>query len=658
MKSHLVSLLLLMLSLVCIGQDLENSLDNLSNPELLNENQTTFLTQLAENPIDINNATFEELQGTTLLSDAQINNLLVYRQNTGSIVSIYELQSIPGFDVSTIQYIAPFFSFQLLERSPYQSKTEQRILVNVETIQEKIRGIEDGSYAGDPYRINARYRLNYPGKLSMGLQADKDAGEKFSFQPKQKQYGFDFYSFHLALYKVGRVRNLILGDYSLQFGQGLTLGSGFSLGKGPEVIAGIKKSHLGNRPYTSISEYGYFRGISGILPINSMTKLTLFGSFKQLDGTINDSSTISTIITTGYHRSEQEIKKKYTINNMDLGLNLRTTPKPGKLSFGFSGIFTRFNKAVSPSNKLYNQYAFSGSNNIVASIDAEWNYKNMLAFGETGMSLSGGKAILLGTIWSLSDKIDFAIHYRNYQRNFHSLYSNSLAENTNIGNERGLYEGIKIRPTRNVTISAFMDLFRFPWLKYQVSAPSTGQEYLARIEHRTNKYSYWYIQYRNILKKSNNTTYTIPKIEETISQQVSLGITSASKKIIFTSKVVYQIKNGNNMYSKGIGLINDITLSGKLSSWSFRMAIFETDDYDTRIYSYERDLLYNFSIPAYYGEGIRVGINAKIKLLPKLDLRIKIARFQYLDRESISTGDQEILSSRKTDLKFQLGLRI
>lgn len=633
-------------------------MDNLSNPELLNENQTTYLTQLAENPIDLNRATAEELRNTTLLSETQIDNLLNYIKNTGPILSLYELQAVPGFEVSTIQYIAPFVRFKSTEGSLHQSKIQQRLFANLETIQEKSKGYEDGSYAGNPFRINARYRLTIPGKVSAGFQADKDAGERLYFQHKQRQYGFDFYSFHLAIAKAGKFRNLILGDYSLQFGQGLVLGSGFSLGKGPETIAGIKKGHFGNRPYTSISEFGYFRGVSGIIPISSKTNLTLFGSYKKLDGTVSDSSTISTINNTGYHRTLSEIENRHSINNLDVGFNLRTRPIPGKLAFGLSGIYTRFNKPVTPSDKLYNQYSFAGTTNFCTSIDVEWNYKNMLVFGETGISLSGGKALTAGAIWSLFDKIDLAIHYRNYQRNFHSLYSNSLAENTSPINEQGLYEGIKIRPVRNITISAFMDLFKFPWLKYQVSAPSTGQEYLARIEYRTSKYSYWYFQYRNINKKRNNTINNIPTVEQITFQQLSLGITSASDKIIFTSKVVYQIQNSKNNLSKGIGLINDFTLPGRITSWSLRMAIFETDDYDTRIYSYERDLLYNFSIPAYYGEGIRIGINAKIRLLPMLDLRVKIARFQYLDRNIISSGDQEILSSRKTDLKLQLGLRI
>ena len=45
-------------------------------------------------------------------------------------------------------------------------------------------------------------------------------------------------------------------------------------------------------------------------------------------------------------------------------------------------------------------------------------------------------------------------------------------------------------------------------------------------------------------------------------------------------------------------------LSGNLSA-----TVFETDDYDTRIYAYEPDLLYNFSLPAYYGKGYTLLLN-------------------------------------------------
>ena len=59
-----------------------------------------------------------------------------------------------------------------------------------------------------------------------------------------------------------------------------------------------------------------------------------------------------------------------------------------------------------------------------------------------------------------------------------------------------------------------------------------------------------------------------------------------------------------------------------VSIW-MRYCLFGTDNWDTRIYVYENDLLYNFSIPALYGEGSRSYIMVKASLGRRLELRAK-----------------------------------
>ncbi|WP_235972664.1 hypothetical protein [Pedobacter ghigonis] len=58
------------------------------------------------------------------------------------------------------------------------------------------------------------------------------------------------------------------GDYTLQFGQGLTLWSGFSFDKGPDVTS-VAKKDLGLRPYTSTNEYSFFRGAAATINLFS-----------------------------------------------------------------------------------------------------------------------------------------------------------------------------------------------------------------------------------------------------------------------------------------------------------------------------------------------------------------------------------------------------
>ena len=61
-----------------------------------------------DNPIDLNHTTSEELQELLLLNDIQINNLFNHIAKFGRLISVYELQSISGWDLQTIQNILPF----------------------------------------------------------------------------------------------------------------------------------------------------------------------------------------------------------------------------------------------------------------------------------------------------------------------------------------------------------------------------------------------------------------------------------------------------------------------------------------------------------------------------------------------------------------------
>jgi hypothetical protein len=70
--------------------------------------------------------------------------------------------------------------------------------------------------------------------------------------------------------------------------------------------------------------------------------------------------------------------------------------------------------------------------------------------------------------------------------------------------------------------------------------------------------------------------------------------------------------------------------------------LFNTDDWDSRIYTYENDLLYSFSIPSLAGRGSRSYIMLKYEIGEIAEIRVKYgftsyAEYSnsYLDREEI-----------------------
>jgi hypothetical protein len=85
-----------------------------------------------------------------------------------------------------------------------------------------------------------------------------------------------------------------------------------------------------------------------------------------------------------------------------------------------------------------------------------------------------------------------------------------------------------------------------------------------------------------------------------------------------------------------------------------RYALFDTDTYDSRIYEYESDMLYSFSIPAFYDKGSRVYLMAKVSSSGNMDFWIKYSCTQYANKETISSGLYEIKGNRKSEIKMQV----
>lgn len=221
------------------------------------------LTRLKKHPINLNKTTQEELNTLVFLSPLQISNFFVYLKENGNLLDVLELQSIDGFDVKTVQSLLPFVT--LNAATEYEKLTikniikfgESDLVIRFAQNLQKQKGFTDlpgNRYLGSPERFQTRYRYHYGTIVSAAITLDKDAGEKLIGKP------FDFYSGNIALFKLGRVKKLVVGDYTLQYGQGLTMWSGFAFGKGPDVTS-VAKKDLGLRPYTSANEYSFLRGV-------------------------------------------------------------------------------------------------------------------------------------------------------------------------------------------------------------------------------------------------------------------------------------------------------------------------------------------------------------------------------------------------------------
>jgi hypothetical protein len=628
------------------------------------------LFQFYANPLDLNSATREDLQALYILNDEQINQLFKYREQTGNLVSLYELQVIPGFDMITINKLLPFVeikqnaeSFQNLWARMWRDHNSY-LLVRTSRILQSKAG-DHGAYAGSPDNLYIRFRNSHSKDYSIGFTLEKDAGEKILWSPSTHRYISDFYSFHCALFNKGKFKAVSLGDYQLQFGQGLILSSGFSIGKGAETILTTRRSNVGIRPFTSSMETGFFRGGAATYKIKDF-ELSAFYSNKDIDGKINTDTLsdynefVSAFQSTGYHRTVSEIGAKHRINEQDVGGNISFNKSSKNFHMGASLIETHYSTALIKSPSVYNQYAFSGRDNLNVSADYSLLWKNFNFFGEGALSGNGGKALVSGLMASLSSKTEMSMLYRNYERNFQSFYGNAFGENTSNNNEKGIYWGIKIKPYRQWTLSAYYDRFVFPWLKYETYAPSKGYGYLVRLSYQPSKHVAVYAQMRSERKEKNqiNNTTNIDFLMPYVRSNYMINLDyKTTEKMVLRSRVQASSYRQSNATTYGYYLMEEISFDFHVFKISSRYAIFDTDDYDNRQYAYERDVLYAFSIPALSGRGTRFYLLSQIRISRNIDLWLRYARTKYSDRQVISSGLEQINGSVKSELKFEIRYR-
>lgn len=372
--------------------DLESFMERLfpvQDEDLDYESIYEVLLQLFLNPIDINRASAEVLASSYLLDPIQISSLIAYRTKYGPLISLYELQAVPGFDLKTIEQILPFLILGTGVSNQTQafwkrvaSEEQAYFMLRHRRTWETRKGFTPADtsttgkissrYLGDPNEFYLRFRIQHARDFSLGFTLDKDPGEQFTWDSKTARYGFNFFSFHFTKYYVGKWKTIALGDFQAQFGQGLVYGAGYSLGKGAETVPTVRRSSIGILPYTAALEFGFFRG-AGLTYQSGNWQSTLIASYAPRDGRASarldtlstEDLTINSFNQSGLHRTSSELSTKNQFRELSFGGNVQFSSTSGKLQAGSNYLYTRFDHAWIKEPTLYNQFDFAGQSNSV-----------------------------------------------------------------------------------------------------------------------------------------------------------------------------------------------------------------------------------------------------------------------------------------------------
>lgn len=644
-----------------------------------------------QQPANLND-TANLLSAFPFVSDLQRDRLKSYIAQYGWLASIEELYIINGFDSLTVELLRPLVMAQ--QASPHKSMSlsellahgHSNLILGASGTIEQARGYRDSIYEGDNLRLMWRYQFKSGDRLQLHISAEKDPGEALFARSQTK--GFDFYGYSLVANDIGRwlkgsnhdrniyIKRIAAGQYHLQFGQGLTLWSGF--GPRTTVNSSIARQAQGIRANGTFTEYGYLHGAALSVAMGRHCVATLFGSYVNRDATLprnadGAADTVQSLYNSGYHRTTTEIAKRNQLHESLLGSHMEY--RNSHLRIGLTGVVTLLDKTIVPATYVYNDNAFRGKNNFNAGIDFTYRLRRLLLFGEAALSANpflGGTSALLSPAALVGGEFIANHHHRlgcqlrYYSPTYHNLHANATGQNSTPQNETGAtlcYQGTL---PWGAAVAASADLFRFPHMKYLAYAPTHGQEYNLMLSHspRWVDNTSLTLRYRYKERGRNVTPSTQVDghylLEQTYRHQIMLDIEYKQQPWRLVSRVGYAHYHGDvTQADRGLLFYQDVQYSPQAIPLAIaaRLALFDINDYEARMYAAESNFMYQYSSTLYQNEGCRFYILLRYDLSPHWNIGFKYGITAYADRDTFGSAYEQIDANHRQQWRFQMRLK-
>jgi len=603
----------------------EQLIENLVPEPLTNYeefNTIEYLEELQRDPINLNTADMTILQKIPELDLNYAQLIIQYRDKYGHFFSINELFTIKGLPKYIINNIKPFITISdHIKHEVYTKPTHTSILnfarINLRSrFSFDLKDKDDLSYKNYPGSMLKLYNkltlLNEQGEAE--ILTEKDPGERSYY---------DFISFHLLLKNIGPLEKAVFGDYTFEFGQGLVLWGPFGFSKTTDAIFPIKRRENIIHPYNSTDENRFLRGIATSIKYDEL-QFSFFYSNHKLDASTDSiSGGISSLITSGYHRTSSELSHHNSLNEtvwgctgnysyndlLHLGILYYTIKfnKPLKGSVLYTPVGDRF-------NYFSTSYEYFFIPTIIFSGETAYDFKSIASLNT--IQISFNKNFL------------FVSSIRNYPRDFNSILGNSLAEQrSKVQNETGFYNGFKLL-TNFGTINFYYDQFKFPFGGYRFPISNAGEEFLFSYtntfkEDINIKINYKY-EDKDYLLNQDDQKSIVRRGRNDFRLILSWNFSKAVRLKSIVEYNVIRIKE-DNMTEKGvlinnsifINLINNLILTGGIS-------FFKTDSFFSSVYEYDYNIGGLVRGEVLYGDGAKINLFISYTLF-----KVLTTSFQY-----------------------------
>ena len=612
-----------------------------------------YIESIADYKIDINTLNVNELQSMPIFNAIQINDIIEYRRRYGDIVSLGELKAIPSLTPEFRRRIANYITVAD-KATPKRQYTVREMVtkgkhyistLNKMVLERQAGYIPDSTgnakYDGGRMKWCLKYRYKFKDRITWGVTAEKDAGESFGLG--NYKYGFDYYSMYLKIRQLGIIDQVILGDYTVRFGQGLMLGGGFSMGKSMNVTKYNNCSQI--REYGSVNDNRYYRGAAATMTAGDVS-LTAFASANLIDASC-EGAEFHSFKTDGYHRTAHEIANKDNLRETIGGIMAEYRKK--RFQVGVAAMYYDYDKQFVPRQQLRYANMRSVKNGYGASLTYRYDSRKASFYGETALDQRGNISTINAADFRPATNVNLRILHRHYSEKYQAFKALAFGQASRASNEDGVYAGLSSELGKWLSVEAWADVFRLPWAGAYNRLPASGNEEMAQLKFRINR------RYNLIIRlkhKERQNTDTDDGITKTEYLKLS-SVYKPSDAITLTTMAQCSNASGNEDTDHGYLICQDVkwTPDGFPLTLSARYALFSAP-YSARIYAFESDVSGVFSSPGYFYEGQRIYLVAGYKIGNKATLQLKISQWQYFDRQTVGTGDSQIDGNKKSEISM------
>lgn len=571
-------------------------------------------SDLLTSPIDLNRATYAELQQLPMLSDYQIHRLRAYRdQQGGEIRSLYDLKWIPGWDIATIQQVLPFVTIKPFDRTltveasaPLQVRLHSGIYYS---------SVAPSEMLGPPYKWRSGVSLKQKNGWQAGIIYRKPAGEPFFIEHSIDKPATIRYAAQIE-HPLPTVEQITVGYYKVHWGEGLLIAPA-SWGRGYPLRSSLR--HVSRiAPSWSTVRERYLRGIA-LSGGRGNWHYAAFYSHTDLDGKVDDSrDLILSIHPNPHYTSEESLIDRAVVSMQTIGMHVAYRRPKWSLGvqtlyadwLGRTLLYLPHYKAIHPSTPYRYHWLTSASYSWLS------GSRRLEVAGEVASSQFASVATLHRVQYHLprQQRIGATLYYT--APHYASLYGQADTHYSQLGNDSGIRIYYFAPIKEQYALLGEVEAYRSPEPRYRQSLRSHGLS--TRWTLSAQHHSSWQSQWQCLLATSDRE-----QLRSRLSATVRYHAAPLSLIAIATLQQRRLAAEPTSQYGRTVSLRSSYLVPHNMLTTQLQFAVsyYHNDHRHIAPYVYHPGVPYSFGYIARAGQGAVTALTLRLDLADSWSLQ-------------------------------------